>query len=42
MLSFSDPGGMLGWLEDELLALEKMGGQAIILAHVPNLNECNR
>lgn len=33
---------MLQWLEEELLALEKIGGQAIMLSHVPNIDECNR
>ena len=26
MLRFSDPGGMLGWLENELSELERVGG----------------
>ena len=33
---------MLAWLQNELQHLENGGGQAIILAHVPNLDECNR
>ena len=33
---------MLDWLEKELQALEDIGGVAILLAHVPNLDECNR
>lgn len=31
---------MIGWLDKELEALEKVNGTAIILGHVPNLNEC--
>ena len=42
MMQFEDPGNMLEWLESELIALEKIGGQAILLAHVPNIEECNR
>ena len=33
---------MLEWLQSELKQLEKEGGAAIILAHVPNLDECMR
>lgn len=33
---------MLEWMENELHALEKVGGMAIILAHVPNIDECSR
>jgi len=33
---------MLKWLEAELHALEKVGGQAIMLSHVPNIDECSR
>lgn len=39
---FEDPGNMLQWFEDELKAIEKDNGTAIIMSHVPNLNECNR
>lgn len=31
---------MLEWLDKELLELEQVNGTAIILGHVPNLNEC--
>lgn len=41
-MQFTDPGNMLHWLEGELDALEKVGGQAIMLNHVPNIDECNR
>lgn len=41
-IRFEDPGNMLGWLEKELEAVEKVGGNAIILSHVPNLGECTR
>ena len=41
-MQFQDPGNMLGWLENELSELEKVNGQAILLAHVPNIDECNR
>jgi len=40
--TFSDPGNMLEWFENELQELEKVGGKAIVLAHVPNLDECSR
>lgn len=42
LTTFEDPGGMLAWLEAELKALEEVGGAAILLSHVPNLDECNR
>jgi len=42
MSVFEDPGNMLSWLEKELTALEEVGGAAIMLSHVPNLDECNR
>lgn len=42
VVQFSDPGNMLQWLENELAELEKVGGAAIMLSHVPNINECNR
>mmetsp|Transcript_9580 Transcript_9580/g.16091 ORF Transcript_9580/g.16091 Transcript_9580/m.16091 type:complete len:239 (-) Transcript_9580:49-765(-) len=32
---------MLDWLQKELLDLEAEGGSALIIAHVPNLNECS-
>ena len=37
-----DPGNMLAWFEKELQFLENGGGQAILISHVPNLDECNR
>lgn len=42
MMQYQDPGGMLLWLEQELGELERKGGGAIILSHIPNLQECNR
>jgi hypothetical protein len=42
MTTFEDPGGMLGWLEKQLSWLEENDGVAILLSHVPNLDECNR
>ena len=33
---------MLEWLENELNHLEKIGGMAIMLSHVPNIDECSR
>jgi len=42
MAQFYDPNNMLQWLEDELTELENVGGYAILLAHVPDLDECNR
>lgn len=33
---------MLLWLEQELAELERKEGGAIILSHIPNLDECNR
>jgi hypothetical protein len=33
---------MLEWLTEELEQIEKNDGTAIILAHVPNIDECNR
>ena len=40
--NFEDPGNMLGWLHDELKEIEANNGTAIILSHVPNIDECNR
>jgi hypothetical protein len=40
--TFEDPGNMLSFLEKELTALEAVNGTAILLSHVPNLDECNR
>jgi hypothetical protein len=42
MANFNDPGDMLGWLQSELKDLEDVNGTAIILSHVPNLDECTR
>jgi hypothetical protein len=42
MIQYSDPGNMLEWMTHELNELEKTNGTAIILSHVPNLDECNR
>lgn len=42
IMQYQDPGGMLLWLEQELGELERTGGRAIILSHIPNLEECNR
>ena len=39
---FQDPAGMLDWLQSELHSLEKKKGGAIILSHIPNIDECNR
>lgn len=39
---FNDPGDMLAWLINQLTEIEKEGGYAIILAHVPNLDECTQ
>ena len=30
-----DPGDQLAWLESELIGLEEIGGQAILIAHIP-------
>ena len=42
LTNFGDPGNMLDWLSDELSALEAVNGTAIIIAHVPNIDECTR
>lgn len=42
MAQFYDPGEMLEWLEDVLADLERVGGAAILLMHVPNIDECTR
>ena len=39
---FWDPGNILDWLDNELAELERIGGQAIMLSHVPNIEECTR
>lgn len=39
---FADPGGMLEWLENILEDLYQNNGTAIIIAHVPNIDECTR
>lgn len=38
--AFNDPGNQLHWMIENLDELEKSGGHAIIIAHVPNLEEC--
>lgn len=40
--TFSDPGNQMDWLIEQLTDIEKQNGYAIILAHVPNLDECSR
>lgn len=36
-----DPGDQLKWLEDELAALEKVSGSAIVIGHIPPMyDEC--
>jgi len=35
----SDPGNELAWLESELNALEKVGGFAYIIGHIP-VSQC--
>lgn len=42
LATFRDPGNVMQWLENELSGLEKVGGAAIMLSHVPNIDECNR
>ena len=42
VVQYQDPGKMLEWLETNLHDLEKVNGTAIIIAHVPNINECLR
>jgi hypothetical protein len=37
---YQDPGHMMEWLENELLDLERKGGKAILLSHVPNNRDC--
>jgi hypothetical protein len=39
---FEDPGGMLGWIEEQLIAIEAEGGAAILIQHVPNYVNCLR
>jgi len=41
-VQWSDPGHELEWLENELNELEKVGGAAIMLSHVPNIKGCVR
>jgi len=41
-VQWSDPGHEIEWLEKELHELEKVGGAAIILTHVPNIHQCVR
>jgi hypothetical protein len=42
VLDFGDSGGMLEWLQGELGDLEDQGGSAIIIGHLPNIDECMR
>lgn len=37
---YEDPGHQLEWFENELKALERTNGTAILMSHVPILNEC--
>lgn len=39
LLYFQDPGNQLAWLEQQLMDIDAEGGAAIIISHVPNLNE---
>jgi hypothetical protein len=42
VLVYTDPGNMLEWMEKELSDLEAIGGSAIVMSHVPNLDDCLR
>ena len=42
MVTFKDPAYQLEWLIKELDNLEKVNGAAILLGHLPNIDECNR
>jgi hypothetical protein len=42
MTEFTDPGNMLDWLQKTLQEQLDNNGTAIILAHVPNIDECTR
>lgn len=35
-----DPGDQLEWLINELDSLEKINGKALIISHIPNLEDC--
>ena len=35
-----DPGNQITWLENELKELEKVGGQAIMISHIPPGDDC--
>lgn len=41
MTMYSDPGNQLQWFEKELLNIEAKNGTAIMISHVPVLEECN-
>lgn len=41
-VAFNDSGNQLKWFENQLAEIEKADGYAIVLAHVPNLDECTR
>lgn len=40
--TFQDPGNQFEWLISQLSELEQENGYAILIAHVPNLDECTR
>lgn len=40
--AFNDSGHQLEWFQNTLSELEATNGYAIVLAHVPNLDECTR
>jgi sphingomyelin phosphodiesterase len=42
IVQFQDPGHMLDWLQKQLHDLEKVNGSAIIVTHLPNIDECLR
>lgn len=41
-IAFEDKGNQLEWFVQELTEIEEQGGYAIIMAHVPNLDECTK
>lgn len=42
MTMYEDPGHQMAWFEKELESIEKAGGTAILISHVPVLEECNQ
>ena len=36
----NDPGNEIAWLETILSEIEKLGGQAFIIAHIPTSFDC--